>query len=642
MEWQGTKRKYASNDEWDSEASSHDFEAMDVDIDETARGSIASNRGQSSQQTSDEDVLLNTRRRSLRKRQPRVTQTTLQFEESDQHYDRGRGKEDDDDVFWPVISDIAAVGPTRRGHLLRSRRLRAKEARSKVQKQSTARGSFGGSDIEFEPPRRSSRATKNVRYALDDVDMDEDFPQQSEHAKAGSPKFIATKEYFRLLLSESQFPAVHMKTCQTCGSSNTRSQIIYCQGCSYVYHRHCLGPRNARDHLVTKVGQEDFVLQCRFCVEAHWKKDQLAPRRSMCQACQATGLACKPFSERKTARQEEKLREQNDGVDPVSIVSKDLLNNSNHVLFRCHTCHRAWHQQHLPPIGSTSPTSDPAPGVLKDYSIDWQCNECTSSPHKIHRLVAWRVKGAASDTTRSFGHIGDDDKEYLVKWDGKSYFHCTWMPGAWIFGIAVGVMRSAFAKRATETDLLRRDEQEAIPEEYLTIDIVFRVKRLHTAPRVNSKEDEQASISQISKVLVKFHGLGYDDVVWDKPPNRDSGEQYKAFECAYDDYLAGKYFVHTSQHSMRERIKAFKEDELQVVEVQPAGLKRGKLMGYQLDGLNWLLENYHQGRSVVLADEMGLGKTVQVVSFVTYMVQEKPEVRSRSHRFSSHTILTWS
>ncbi|TWU79135.1 hypothetical protein ED733_008816 [Metarhizium rileyi] len=226
---------------------------------------------------------------------------------------------------------------------------------------------------------------------------------------------------------------------------------------------------------------------------------------------------------------------------------------------------------------------------------------------------------------KAFEHFSDDDKEYLVKWEDMSYFHCTWMSGAWIYGVAAGIMRASFAKKALEVDLFKTNEKDAIPSEYLMIDIIFRVKLDITAPRGDSRAEDVENMPRISKILVKFQGLGYDDVVWDKPPTASSGDFYGAFETAYQEYLAGKYFKHSSHGKMRERIKAFKEEEFEEVKVQPAGLKRGKLMGYQLEGLNWLLNNFHCGRSVVLADEMGLGKTIQVVSLVTYLVQDKPK-----------------
>lgn len=41
-----------------------------------------------------------------------------------------------------------------------------------------------------------------------------------------------------------------------------------------------------------------------------------------------------------------------------------------------------------------------------------------------------------------------------------------------------------------------------------------------------------------------------------------------------------------------------------------------QLRSYQIDGINWLLWNWVNGRNSILADEMGLGKTVQSTMFI--------------------------
>lgn len=55
---------------------------------------------------------------------------------------------------------------------------------------------------------------------------------------------------------------------------------------------------------------------------------------------------------------------------------------------------------------------------------------------------------------------------------------------------------------------------------------------------------------------------------------------------------------------------------------QPAKL-RGKLRGYQLDGLNWMINLYEKGMSGILADEMGLGKTIQTIALLCFLSQYK-------------------
>lgn len=571
----------------------------------------------------DLDLASTSQRRSSRKRQTRFPDSILQEAlqpkrpQRQQLLEAGNGDEDEDDFFLPITSDLVHGGKKRKRKLQRVRPQRAHQARS-------TRRASSASDIEFEPPRRSTRATRNISYTQEELDVDEDSYYRVEETTPGAPKLVSVKEHFRPLPPDSSFASVHMSMCYTCQSSNN-GQLIFCQGCSYSYHKQCIGSRSAREHLVTKIGEASFVLQCRFCIEFQQRKDGLAPRRAMCQACKSSGVSCAPFSKRQTIRQEEKLREQNDGVDPVTDVAQDLINATGNVLFRCRRCHRAWHQSHLPRIGSPSALADQPNGALKDYSIDWHCNECTSAQQKIQRVVAWRTKDSAVSGVPAFSDFVDDDKEYLVKWDTLSYFHCTWMPGAWIAGVAVGSARTAFAKRANEADLFKLTTKDAIPEELLTIDIVFRVKLAPTALPGVTEEDDLANVSHVSQALVKFQGLGYDDVVWDKPPSEDSRELYTAFENAYRDYLAGKNFKHSPWPKMKERINSFQNREFEKIGTQPVGLRRGKLMAYQLEGLNWLVSNYHDGRSIVLADEMGLGKTVQVVSLITYLVQERPQ-----------------
>jgi superfamily II DNA or RNA helicase len=47
------------------------------------------------------------------------------------------------------------------------------------------------------------------------------------------------------------------------------------------------------------------------------------------------------------------------------------------------------------------------------------------------------------------------------------------------------------------------------------------------------------------------------------------------------------------------------------------------LRSYQLEGVNWLVFQWHQQRSCILADEMGLGKTCQTVSFINFLCQHR-------------------
>ncbi|PTB57710.1 hypothetical protein M431DRAFT_77087 [Trichoderma harzianum CBS 226.95] len=643
------KRKYAPDEEWDPELNVAVFDAGGLDDEEdeniistrrrpsrplrVLRSREASSRpshaGDSiNSEGEDEDGLADTNqaRRNLRKRrstQLRLTNMSFNTSHLDQDMDElaldSRQSSEDEDAFMPVVSDLALKKGRPNRAVQRSRRLK-KQKENKVK---LSRRGSGGSDIEFEQPRRSARATRNQMSMQDDAFMDDDSFYVVEE-KASIPKIISVREVFQSISADSDFGSVHMQSCHTCGGSKQRGQLLYCQGCCLTYHKNCIGYRSNREHMATKIGEDDFVLQCRFCLNTHAKKDSSAPRHSACQECKKDGRSCAAFSRKKTARQEEKMREENGGVDPITPVSPELINNADNVLFRCTTCHRGWHQEHLPSMGNDSIGTDVKSERLKDYSVDWRCNDCSSIRSKIHRLVAWRPV-AQQNPLPAYGDISEDEREYLIKWQDTSFAHCSWASGAWVFGVSAGNMRSSFAKRVLEQDLLKLTSEEAIPDEYITPDIIFNVKFDGPGALGKTKAEDLANISRVKKILVKFHGLGYDDVVWDTPPTADKPRLYKAFVEAYREYIEGKHFQNDSQNKMRERIKLYKNTKFAEVDTQPAGLTRGKLMGYQIEGLNWLLQNYHQSRSVVLADEMGLGKTVQVVGVVTSLVQDMPK-----------------
>eukprot|EP01053_Blabericola_migrator_P013230 Blabericola_migrator_1__13229@NODE_918_length_6062_cov_180_926939_g639_i0_p1_GENE_NODE_918_length_6062_cov_180_926939_g639_i0NODE_918_length_6062_cov_180_926939_g639_i0_p1_ORF_typecomplete_len1271_score287_17SNF2_N/PF00176_23/1e77HDA23/PF11496_8/3_2e23Helicase_C/PF00271_31/1_3e04Helicase_C/PF00271_31/7_5e20ResIII/PF04851_15/7_8e03ResIII/PF04851_15/4_6e14ERCC3_RAD25_C/PF16203_5/8_3e02ERCC3_RAD25_C/PF16203_5/2e05DEAD/PF00270_29/3_9e03DEAD/PF00270_29/0_00015PaREP1/PF05942_11/0_33PaREP1/PF05942_11/1 len=68
---------------------------------------------------------------------------------------------------------------------------------------------------------------------------------------------------------------------------------------------------------------------------------------------------------------------------------------------------------------------------------------------------------------------------------------------------------------------------------------------------------------------------------------------------------------YTLSHRIRERV------------VQPESIQGGKLMPYQLAGLDFLVSLYNNNISGILADEMGLGKTIQTIALLAYLKDYK-------------------
>lgn len=498
--------------------------------------------------------------------------------------------------------------------------------------------SSSSSDEAFGPTRRSGRATKtnvNMRERLEDEEIfAEDLVTNTD------PKVISVREVFQSLPAESQFRKVHNPQCDVCdgkGASSNKgpSPLIHCQGCSTSIHKVCLGYRSGREHMVTKVGNEDFVMQCRRCIGIATRKDPTAPRLDICQSCKEPGDACAAFSQKKTAKQEQKLRDENDGKDPITPVASNLLNNPVAVLFRCTGCRRGFHFEHLPALDSqdgAAPAVSSSEARFEEYSQDWQCRECTEMPAKPQVLVAWRPASTESySTDHTYDMVREDEKEYLIKWQNLSYFRCTWMPGAWVWGITTTAMRNAFSRREDgSSSLPKMSKEEAIPEEFLRMEIVLDIRyssRAKTHAKIHTEESDRARVSDVKEVFVKFQGLGYDEVVWESPPSPDENERWEDFVAAYDEYVAGQHFQQPPP-KLKERIKEYRKMNFEkkiLMKQQPSNLTGGKVMEYQLEGLNWLLYNYHQEHNVILADEMGLGKTIQVIAALAALV-DKPKV----------------
>ncbi|PBP15428.1 SNF2 family domain-containing protein [Diplocarpon rosae] len=548
--------------------------------------------------------------------------------------------DDEDELAGPVHnqsdegSDIVYI---------QSDRSKGKKARASQSQPKRGRGrphmarNPSSSPDRPEPSRRSGR--ERVMKNMKERDMDEEIYADEGPAK-NTPKVISIREIYQPIPETAPFYLLHNSTCDVCSGVGTSSNkgtspLIHCQGCSTSIHKVCLGYRSGRDHLVTKVSHENFVLQCRRCIGIAVKKDALAPHLDICQECKKPGLACKAFASRKTSKQEERLREENYGNDPITEVSENLINNAENVLFRCISCHRAFHFEHLPALNQARKTDNNLKICeirdqrLQEYTPRWECKECCTAPTKVQTLVAWRpadrelyVEGETIE------QLNEDHREYLIKWDKMSYFKCTWMPGAWVWGVTAATMRKAFVNRDEGVnDLPKWTNKQAIPEEYLRMEIIFDAQ-YDGGFEPESKAADEASINMVKQVLVKFQGLGYDEAVWEEPPTPTEEARWSAFVSAYNEYVAGRYLKQPPATDMKERLDAFRSRNFEKkveLKKQPTALTGGQLMPYQMEGLNWLLYNFHQKKNVILADEMGLGKTIQIIAFIASLAKDNPK-----------------
>ena len=482
------------------------------------------------------------------------------------------------------------------------------------------------------PLRRSERDKKsnNMREILED-----DIPEAATQAgKSTAPKHVGAKEAFKKLPVTDDFRLRHLQICDTCNEASEtggKGFLIYCQGCILAYHSACLGSRNGREHLVTKVGDRNFVLQCRRCVGTARKKDPMAPNHARCAACSSLGASCRPFRPQKTPRDEQREREQNGGEDPVTHVSPALINNAANVLFRCVSCYQAFHMLHLPSkvdehdIIEKQDDAAKADKRFAEYTTGWLCHDCDTAPDEIGALVAWRPKDVNSyQPGQTVEEVLEDKKEYLIKWQNKSYYRSTWKNGSWVWGRTSVSTRKAFAHKDDQENLPKMRTEDAIPEDYLRVDIVFDVK-YNNKVSVEIEEVDRARIKEVKVAMVKYKGLAYEDAVWEEPPPAEDKERYADFKLAYEDWVRGRYMHVVTAGTLVEKFRKTRQLDFEgkiLQNDQPKSLKGGVLMQHQQEGLNWLLYKWYSSQNGILADEMGLGKTIQIIAFMATL-QEK-------------------
>lgn len=474
--------------------------------------------------------------------------------------------------------------------------------------------------------RKSGRSTQ-LQGAMKEVDFDDIYRTDSNApAQPVKPKASGAREAFITLPPNDEFPVRHYQKCEVCGDGPNFGLVIYCQGCTLAYHKSCLGHRTNREHLVTKIGEDNFVLQCRRCVAVPRHKDPTAPDQGKCSECHEHGNACRPFRPRKTPAQEQKERDDNGGDDPIYEIHPSRINNADNVLFRCIACFRAFHFEHLPSRSNELlglETGISLEQRFREYSCDWKCKECLTAPAKVGALVAWHpVDEDVYDANQPLNEIDEEQKVYLVKWDGMSYFRATWMPGPWVWGSTSHMMRKAFAKR-DEAQRPKWRTEDAIPEDYLRADIVLQIN-FTSIVDIRAEEVDKARIREISKALIKYRGLGYEDAVWEAPPSPEDGDRWTDFVTAYNDWAMGHYVRPPTAGRLKKRLEKLRQQDFSKLEKheQPENLIGGQLMQYQIEGLNWLYYKWFSLKNAILADEMGLGKTIQIIGFLATLVQE--------------------
>ncbi|KAF9527780.1 SNF2 family N-terminal domain-containing protein [Crepidotus variabilis] len=447
-------------------------------------------------------------------------------------------------------------------------------------------------------------------------------------------------------------------------------------------------------------------------------------RGGICLGCTETALEMDPSKivEQKRAKNTDSdvIMQENSEPQVDRSIARELL-------FRCFTCKRLCHYQHLPkPLGFEE---DTVAEVAEYYqnSKNWLCADCSSFKYGLDKIIAWRpypanaVEAAGRKGESAANYKSQLPREYLVKWTGRSYRRLDWVPHMWLLSTHPGKLKH-FVAGGTKVELLEEplkdeenvmevdeastlpsfeknvestanfdkpeitlvspaaampDAERRIPLHWKTVHRVLDVnlwripvkkgkpsastKRKQQKVLLPSEDDEEDEEEALQKkyvfdhgeqpaadytktvdewekdqgvlqkedvkhvvwVFIKWDELGYEEATWDAPPR--PGEQgYENFKQAFEKFIESRSVllpIRDQQYWKTFDNRTKDGYRKQHILKDAADLKLGqqknlKLMPFQVDGFNWLCNNWWNHQHCILADEMGLGKTVQIVSFL--------------------------
>lgn len=133
------------------------------------------------------------------------------------------------------------------------------------------------------------------------------------------------------------------------------------------------------------------------------------------------------------------------------------------LLFRCFTCKRVAHYQHLPLPQTLSSGAD-LEEIVEHYTQTWLCADCSSYRDGVDRIIAWRpYPPNAVEPPRPPDEIPNYKsplpREYLVKWLDRSFRRVQWVPHMWLVSTHQAKLKN-FLTGGSKVELLKVAEQE--------------------------------------------------------------------------------------------------------------------------------------------------------------------------------------
>lgn len=298
------------------------------------------------------------------------------------------------------------------------------------------------------------------------------------------------------------------------------------------------------------------------------------------------------------------------------IVRNDVKEGACHVcgghgdVISCGTCTYAFHLKCLLPPRKSAPDDS------------WSCPECVNPLNEIEKILDCEMRPMSIEVdTLKPDAKQKNVRQYLVKWKGLSYLHCTWVQED-EFKKASKTnprLKTRLNKFKEQMDSMNSSEDEwnTIRPEWTTVDRVIAGRKIG---------DER-------EYFVKWKELGYEHCSWEVESDisafRPQIERYKVIQYKRRKRSLGKNknisrdLKDGKQNPSRDtkELKS-KQKEFQHFDQTPDFLSGGTLHPYQLEGLNFLRYSWSKKTHVILADEMGLGKTIQSIAFIASLFED--------------------
>ncbi|KAG6830296.1 hypothetical protein H0H92_001374 [Tricholoma furcatifolium] len=220
---------------------------------------------------------------------------------------------------------------------------------------------------------------------------------------------------------------------------------VRCLKCPVVRHWKCLASTQ-RDEILKAAREKDM---------AEWEAnkikddDTLEPvkRRDLnlnqttefiCGACIKGGFCmyCMETALEADDILKEKELPPTEAAEMKEVLSGNVSRSAENLLFRCLTCQRLAHYEHLPSPPAYS-SDNTITDIAQYYTQTWQCNDCASYRFGVDRIIAWRPYPStavepARDRGEPLNYKSSLPREYLVKWLDRSFRRVQWVPHMWL------------------------------------------------------------------------------------------------------------------------------------------------------------------------------------------------------------------